>query len=87
MDSGKKNTKEKSATDVKKVFLASLYRFGYDLYVVGRTEKEAKDAIKEAYIQTYMDWNDGEKPSAHEKQVAFDEIFVSELAFGEVELR
>lgn len=44
--------------NTKGVWKADLYRFGYDLTVVGRTKEEAENAMREEYIKTYAKWND-----------------------------
>lgn len=47
-----KNTKPTNG-----VWFMELYKFGCCLKVVGRTEKECLQAMKEEYIQTYAKWN------------------------------
>lgn len=76
---------------MKKVYLAKLYRFGYDLTTVGKTEKEAKETIMAEYVKTYKERN-GCDPTDDETvwgnsylEEAEESIEVSELTFGKVE--
>ena len=69
------------------VIMCSLYRFGYDLAVIAKTEKEAKAAMLKEYKRAYIDWNDGEKPSREEINCAKDEMDITAMEFGKVEWR
>lgn len=80
--------------DVKNsVWVGELERFGYNLVVVGRTEKEVRDALIKAYKKTYADLNDGadptkEYPYGDERSYldyAVDEMYIREMLFGRVE--
>ena len=42
---------------MKKVYIARVYKFGYDLVAVSTTEDGAKDAIMKEYVRAYKDIN------------------------------
>ena len=77
-----------------KVYIATVDRFGYDLTVVGRTEKEAKDALIEEYIKVYQKRN-GTSPDEdlHMRSCGSyldymeEDIEINEYEFGKVEWR
>ena len=74
------------------VWLCEMDRFGYTLQVVGRTEKEAKEAMTAEYIKAFKNANDGEDPSEveyNDSETYFDcfmeELYATEMEFGVVE--
>ena len=76
------------------VWLGELERFGYNLVVVGRTEKEVRDALAEEYIRTYKQINGDECDPREEYPYysdnsyfdeAMEEAYVREMPFGKVE--
>lgn len=74
------------------VWLGELYRFGYTLQVVGRTEEEVRDALMREYVRTYKQINDGADPKEDEwydGESYYDEavecIELTEMTFGKVE--
>lgn len=77
------------------VWIGELYKFGYNLTVVGETEKEVKDALMSAYEKTYRDLNNDADPrkDKHERygvsyyDNALEDICVYEMLFGKVEWR
>ena len=79
---------------MKKVYLGTLYRFGYNLQVVAKSEKEVKDLLMAEYLKTYFEWNDGEDPREEESiygttlyEEAEEDIEVYECELGKVEWR
>lgn len=80
---------------MKKVYLASLYRFGYDLTTVETSEEKAVNAIMTEYVRAYKDIN-GTDPtedisndyydnSETYYEVAKQEIDITEMVIGKVE--
>lgn len=95
-----KTLKESPIGSKDGVYIAEIYRFGYDLTAIGRTEQEAVDALMEAYYKAYEDENGidlralpGEGDEDYDMyaedreylETAKDEIYVRFLKFGEVE--
>lgn len=79
---------------MKKVYMATLYRFGYELTVAAETEEKARQSLIDEYIKTYKDWNDGEDPADDTTDYgntflenAIEDIEVTEYAMGKVEWR
>lgn len=86
-----------------KVWVAQLERFGYTLLCVEKTKQKAVDAMSREYIKTYFNWNkhDGnlsgyetaEDMVANDEEFkeyykcAMDEMFVTDLEYGEVDWR
>ena len=78
----------------KKVYLASLYRFGYNLEVVEETEAKAQNAMIAEYVKAYKARNNGADPSDDERydgetylSLAIEDIAIYEMEFGKVEWR
>lgn len=79
-----------------KLYTATLYRFGYDLTVIEKTEEKAKRAIIEAYIKAFIKMN-GVHPNDEESERSWDgktwledaieDIEVTTLELGKVEWR
>lgn len=74
------------------VWFGELDRFGYVLQVVGRTEKEARDALIAEYVRVYKDINNGSDPRKDEwydgesyYDNAIEDMNITEMAFGKVE--
>ena len=76
------------------VWVAQLERFDYTLVAVGKTEKEAREAILKEYIKAFTDLN-GEDPRETVAEeygydtttfydIAEEELFAEEVKFGEV---
>ena len=79
---------------MKKVYLATLDRFGYTLQVVARSEEEAKTQLMAEYLKTYLKWNGGSDPREEPNRWggtdytnAEEDIEVTEMTFGKVEWR
>ena len=77
------------------VYVTELERFGYVLKAVGRTAKEAEDAVIAEYIRTFKDLNNGEDPAEEVcgddcfstrsyLEVAKDELYTEKVEFGKV---
>lgn len=86
----------KKAVKPDGVWTATIERFGYDLFAVGRTEEEARKAVIAEYVRVYKEWNGidpykdydfgyGEKRSYGE--IMEDELYVTFVEFGKVEWR
>ena len=79
--------------DNNKIYIGTLYRFGYDLTCVDNTEKRVVDALMKEYDRAYRQSNDGLDPrkqySGRSKKsdyaVAKSEIGICETTLGEVE--
>lgn len=78
-----------------KLYTATLYRFGYDLTVIEKTEEKAKRAIIEAYIKAFIKMN-GVHPNDEESgryfadgrtwlEDAIADIEITKMTIGEVE--
>ena len=74
------------------IWLGELERFGYTLVVVGISEEEARESLLKAYEKTYRDLNDDADPREEYYDdgksyydVAAEEMYVREMAFGSVE--
>ena len=74
------------------VWLGELDRFGYNLVVVGRTEKEVRDALAKEYIRVYKNINGcdprEDRPYYTDSsyfEEAMDEAYIREMPFGKVE--
>lgn len=89
-------SKETPHTSTEMVYISELDRFGYTLRAVGKTKREAEDAIINEYVKTYKKWNDGEDPAVTESdrfygdgrtmlEVARDDIQTESAVLGEVE--
>ena len=72
------------------VFISQLERFGYTLTAVGRTKREAENAVLSDYYSVYKDvngiapdedWLDDEHTYW---SLAKEEIFTEEVEFGKV---
>lgn len=79
---------------MKKIYIGSLYRFGYDIQVAAKTEKEVKELLMAEYLKTYLEWNDGEDPREEESEWgntyyenAEECIEIVEMELGKVEWR
>ena len=77
-----------------KVYIAEVERFGYTLTAMGKTEREAKDAIIAEYVRAYMDENEGSHPIKDEHPYGgtyydnmLEDLSVEEIEFGVVEWR
>ena len=79
--------------DNNKIYVGTLYRFGYDLTCVDKTEKRVVDALIKEYDRTYRKVNDGLDPkkqySNYSKRsdyaVAKSEIGICATTLGKVE--
>ena len=70
------------------VVLASLYRFGYELTVAARSQKQAHDALMEEYDRAYVDINgEDDEEFADLRAEAERCIEYSTLQIGKVEWR
>lgn len=74
------------------VVMGTLYRFGYDLTVAGRTEKEVHDALMAEYDRAYAQDNDlddeWEVEEYHRLRAnAEEDIEYTVLEYGKVEWR
>lgn len=74
------------------VYFAEIERFGYTLQVIGRTEKECKDAMINEYVRTYKDENgvDPRKGDEIDKEyfdTFMDEMNIEKREFGKIEWR
>ena len=74
------------------IYISHLYRFDEDLVAVGKTEKEAEEAIIKEYIRVFKIMNNGRHPSRERwdaedtyLSLAKSEIYTVETDFGEVE--
>ena len=71
------------------VWFASLERFGYNLSVVGQTEKECRDALEKEYKRVYMDINGNSDFEDEEDkeylETAMEEMYCDFWEFGEVQ--
>ena len=72
-----------------KAYLATLDRFGYDITAVGRTEKEARDAVMDSYKDAYVHENGTDPakdryPGSKESylHLAETELCIEELPYG-----
>ena len=84
---------------MKKVYVAFLNRFGYDLTVAAQTKKDAIDALMAEYADAYKKMNDGEDPEKEISdsiwndegktfyEMAKEDIIIEELTLGKVEWR
>lgn len=81
-------------SNLSKVYLTELERFGYTLKAIGRTKKEAEDAVIAEYIRTFKNIN-GTDPAEEDTDryfgddrscldVARDELYTEEVEFGKV---
>ncbi len=71
---------------MKKIYIGTLYRFGYDLQVVALTEAEVKKALKAEYMKAYKEIN-GCNPSIEEKEHMIEDIEIWEAEIGKIEWR
>lgn len=78
---------------MKKIYIANLYRFGYDLEVAAETEDEARENLLAEYIRAYKDIN-GSDPSEDITiygnsylENAGEDIEIREHELGKVEWR
>lgn len=79
-----------SSANADAVYVTELERFGYTIKAVGRTAKEAEDAVIEEYIRTFEDLNDGLDPAeAYEwddarsyLDIARDELYTEKIELG-----
>lgn len=73
------------------MYLSTVYRFDDVMVAVGKTKKEAEDALIKEYIETFEALNDGEHP----KDIMFDyeesyldvtrsEMYTTKINYGEV---
>lgn len=78
----------------KKIYMATLDRFGYELTVIAKTEKEAIDALMEEYVRAYKVRNgyDPREDIAYEYggdrsyyEVAKGDIGIYDFELGKVE--
>lgn len=79
---------------MKKFYIGTLYRFGYDIQVAGKTEAEVKSLLMAEYLKTYLEWNGGEDPREEETaygntyyEEAEESIEIVEMELGKVEWR
>lgn len=76
------------------VYVTELERFGYVLQAVGRTAKEAEDAVIAEYIRAFKDLNNGDDPAEvcddeffstrSYLEFARDELYTEKVEFGKV---
>lgn len=69
---------------MKKIYIGTLYRFGYDLTVAAETEKAARSALVKEYNKTYRRIN-GHDPSKEEIRNRNEDIEIQEFIIGQVE--
>lgn len=74
------------------IYIATLYRFGYDLTAAGLSEQEARDTVITAYIKAFKDLNNGADPSEGERydgetylSMAVEDVEIREFTPGEVQ--
>ena len=79
---------------MKKIYVGTLYRFGYDIQVAAKSEKEVKELLMAEYLKTYLEWNNGEDPREEESMWggslyddAEESIEIVEMELGKVEWR
>ena len=65
------------------IYLAQLYRFGYNLTAIGKTKDQVARTIMKEYRKTYRELN-GSLCMA-DAQRAAEEIEITELQYGHVE--
>lgn len=69
---------------MKKVYVGTLYRFGYDLTVVADSEKAVRSALVKEYNRAFKLRN-GCKPNSEEIRNRNEDIEIREFVFGQVE--
>jgi len=74
------------------IYISSLYRFDEDLVAVGKTAKEAEDAVLKEYVRVFKRLNGGKHPSKVRwdsedsyYSLAKGELYTVETDFGAVE--
>ena len=71
---------------MKTVYMGILYRFGYDLTVIGESEKSVRSALVKEYNRTYKEIN-GSRPTSDEIRRRDADIEIHEFTMGKVEWR
>ena len=78
------------------VYIASLYRFGYDLTVVTKSEQEAIDLLMDEYVREYIKENGIDPRESYDRdysgtqsdyEIAQDEVEIQFYEFNKVEWR
>lgn len=69
---------------MKKIYIGTLYRFGYDLTVAAETEKAARSALVKEYNRAYKMRNNC-KPSSEEIRNRNEDMEIQEFIIGQVE--
>lgn len=70
--------------DHNTIVIGRLYRFGYDLEVVGRTEAAVRKALVREYNRAYKEIN-GTKPTSDEIRRRNEDIEIHIMTIGQVE--
>ena len=78
------------ASESKTIWLAELYRFGYELKAIGETKNKAVGAVMKEYTKAFKDYNDGISPSkmrmpntiASYYAIAKEDVSCTEFEFG-----
>lgn len=65
------------------IYLAQLYRFGYELTAIGKSKASASSAVMKAYRKAYREINGS--LCMDDARRASEEIEITELQFGHVE--
>ena len=68
----------------KGVWIATLYRFGYDLTVVGETEEECRNAMSEEYIKAFDGFDPDDEECREYYECAMSEMYCRFMEFGNV---
>ena len=75
----------------KKVYYATLYRFGYDLDVIADTKEHAIDAIMTEYKKAYYGRNEDDEDAMNDyedyRNNAIADIEITEMELNKVEWR
>ena len=71
-------------TKKKTVWIAELYRFGYDLVVVEETKDKARRAMVKEYNRAYKHYNAGARPTSEEIENRNCDIRLYETTIGNV---
>ena len=75
----------------KKVYYATLYRFGYDLDVISDTKEHAVDAIMTEYKKAYYERNEDDEDAMNDFEIyyknAITDIEIIEMELNKVEWR
>ena len=76
----------------KYIYYGEIERFGYNLQVIGLTEKEVKDAMTKKYIEAFQHENYGKHPAEScfmwgnrtYMDVFLDELYIEKRELGKV---